>query len=98
MSIFIEPLGPYVIVEPDLELPLNPKNNIVFLGNDDNVKPIAGKIRYAGCIIKEANDPKKYAVGDTVAFNQSSAIEIKINGKDYLIVPIDDIYFRWSLM
>ncbi len=53
-------------------------------------KPLQGKIVAAGPGKKD--EPMTVKVGDSVLYGQYSGTEIKIEGKDYLIMRESDVY------
>ncbi len=53
-------------------------------------KPLQGSIVAAGP--GKTDEPMTVKVGDSVLFGQYSGTEIKLNGKDYLIMKESDIY------
>lgn len=53
-------------------------------------KPLKGKIVAAGP--GKVDEPMTLKVGDSVLFGQYSGTEIKIEGKDYLIMRESDVY------
>lgn len=53
-------------------------------------KPLKGKIVAAGP--GKVDEPMTVKVGDSVLYGQYSGTEIKIEGKDYLIMREADIY------
>ncbi|MFK8044550.1 MAG: co-chaperone GroES [Crocinitomicaceae bacterium] len=53
-------------------------------------KPLQGKIVAAGP--GKVDEPMTVKVGDSVLYGQYSGTEIKIEGKDYLIMRESDVY------
>lgn len=88
MSNSFKPLGDRVLVEP---APAEEKTaSGIIIPDTAKEKPLQGKIIAAGEGKKE--EPITVKVGDTVMYGQYAGTEIKLDGKDYLIMREADIY------
>lgn len=81
-----KPLGQRVLVERVEEEKKTASGIII----PDNVKekPLSGKVI---SISDEVAEEKKVHEGDTVVFAKYSGTEIKIDGKEYLVMNLDDV-------
>ena len=81
-----KPLGKRVLVER-VEEEKKTESGIII---PDNVKekPLSGKVV---AISDEVKEDKKINEGDTVVFAKYSGTEIKLSGKEYLVMNTDDI-------
>lgn len=89
----IQPLYDRVLVEP-MEIEEKTEGGIVLPDTMDKEKPQQGKIIAVGNG-KTGKDGKKIALsvkkGDVVLFAKYSPSEIKVEGKEYLIIKEEDI-------
>lgn len=82
-----KPLGKRVLVER-LEEETKTSSGIIIPDNAKE-KPLSGVIKAVGG--KIADECKCVAVGDVVVFGKYKGSEIKIDGKEYLILDLEDI-------
>lgn len=88
MSLKFKPLADRVLIEP---APAEQKTaSGIIIPDTAKEKPLQGKVVAAGKGKKE--EPMTVKVGDVVLYGQYSGQEIKIEGKDYLIMRESDIY------
>ncbi len=81
-----KPLGTRVLVER-LEEETKTASGIIIPDNAKE-KPLTGKIV---AVSDDEDTAKKVKAGDTVVFAKYSGTEIKIDGKEYLVMNIDDV-------
>jgi chaperonin GroES len=62
----------------------------IYIPDTAKEKPLKGKVIAAGN--GKADEPMTVKVGDNVIYGQYSGTEIKLDGKDYLIMKESDIY------
>ncbi len=87
MGINIKPLSDRVVVEP---LPAETQTaSGLFIPDSAQEKPQKGKIAAVGNGKKDHEMTVK--IGDTVLYGKYSGTELKLDGKDYLIMREDDI-------
>ncbi|RZS99807.1 co-chaperone GroES [Aquimarina brevivitae] len=87
MGLNIKPLSDRVVVEP---LPAETKTaSGLFIPDSAQEKPQKGKIAAVGNGKKDHEMTVK--VGDTVLYGKYAGTELKLDGKDYLIMREDDI-------
>ena len=89
----LKPLNDHVIVEPITEDKVT-KSGIVLPDTVDKEKPEKGKVIAVGDgKIMENGQRLKMSVkiGDKVMFKKYSPDEVKIDGKDYLVIREEDI-------
>ena len=88
MSTSFKPLADRVLVEP---APAEEKTaSGIIIPDTAKEKPLKGKIIAAGKGKKE--EPMTVKVGDQVIYGQYSGTELKLDGKDFLIMKESDIY------
>ena len=78
-----QPLGDRVLVER-VEEETKTASGIIIPDNAKE-KPSKGKV------VAVSNEVKKIKIDDTVVFTKYSGNELKLNGKEYLVMNIDDI-------
>ncbi len=86
MEVFLmnfKPLGERVLVER-LEEDTKTASGIIIPDNAKE-KPLEGKILAIGSEVKDVK------VGDRVVFGKYSGTEIKLEGKEYLILKLEDV-------
>lgn len=81
-----KPLGTRVLVER-VEEETKTSSGIIIPDNAKE-KPLTGKVI---AVSDDEEVTKKVKVGDTVVFAKYSGTEIKIDGKEYLVMNVDDI-------
>ena len=87
----LKPLSNRVVVEPLRE---QTKGGIILPETADKEKPEKGKVIATGpgkLLDNGQRAPLEVKVGDTVVFKKYSPDEIKVEGKDYLILEESDI-------
>ena len=88
MSTSFKPLADRVLVEP---APAEEKTaSGIIIPDTAKEKPLQGKIIAAGEGKKD--EPMTVKVGDSIMYGQYAGTEIKLDGKDYLIMREADIY------
>ncbi|MES2800790.1 MAG: co-chaperone GroES [Bacteroidota bacterium] len=88
MSLKFKPLADRVLIEP---VPVEQKTaSGIIIPDTAKEKPLQGKVVAAGK--GKTDEPMTVKVGDIVLYGQYSGTEIKIEGKDYLIMRESDIY------
>mgnify|MGYP001241400329 CR=1 FL=1 len=87
MKLNIKPLADRVLVEP-IEAETKTSSGIIIPDNAKE-KPQKGKVMAAGKGTKE--NPMTVKVGDSVLYGKYSGTELKLEGKDYLIMSEKDI-------
>ena len=88
MSVTFKPLADRVLIEP---APAEVKTaSGIFIPDTAKEKPLQGTVIASGN--GKVDEPMTVKVGDTVLFGQYSGTEIKIDGKNYLIMREADIY------
>lgn len=88
MSINVKPLADRVIVEPAAAEEKTAGG--IIIPDTAKEKPRKGLIVAAGN--GKPDEPLTVKIGDTVLYGQYSGTEVKIEGKDYLIMKESDIY------
>lgn len=88
MSTSFKPLADRVLVEPAPAEQVTASG--IIIPDTAKEKPLKGKIVAAGPGKKD--EPMQVKVNDIVIYGQYSGTEIKIDGKDYLIMRESDIY------
>ncbi len=83
MSVNVKPLGDYVVAEPE-EAPTKTASGL-YLPEKATEKPKVAKVLAAG--------PKatQIKVGDRILYKSYSPTEVKVDGKDYLLVKEEDV-------
>lgn len=87
MALNIKPLADRVLVEP-VEAETKTASGIIIPDNAKE-KPQQGKVVAVGNGKKD--EPMTVKVGDTVLYGKYSGSELKLEGKDYLIMRESDI-------
>jgi chaperonin GroES len=87
MSLKIKPLADRVLVEP-MEAETKTASGIIIPDNAKE-KPQRGTVVAAGKGTKD--DPITVKVGDTVLYGKYGGTELKLEGKDYLMMRESDI-------
>tara|TARA_B100000029_G_scaffold381788_1_gene376960 strand:- start:632 stop:907 length:276 start_codon:yes stop_codon:yes gene_type:complete len=87
MKVNIKPLADRVLVEP-IEAETKTASGIIIPDNAKE-KPQKGKVMAVGNGTKE--NPMTVKVGDSVLYGKYSGTELKLEGKDYLIMSEKDI-------
>ena len=87
MKLNIKPLADRVLVEP-IEAETKTASGIIIPDNAKE-KPQKGKVMAVGKGTKE--NPMTVKVGDSVLYGNYSGTELKLEGKDYLIMSEKDI-------
>jgi chaperonin GroES len=88
MSMKFKPLADRVLIEP---APAEEKTaSGIIIPDTAKEKPLKGPVVAAGKGKKD--EPVTVKVGDSVLYGQYSGTEIKIDGKNYLIMRESDIY------
>ena len=87
MKLNIKPLDDRVLVEP-IEAETKTASGIIIPDNAKE-KPQKGKVMAVGKGTKE--NPMTVKVGDSVLYGKYSGTELKLEGKDYLIMSEKDI-------
>ncbi len=87
MKLNIKPLADRVLVEP-IEAQTKTASGIIIPDNAKE-KPQKGKVMAVGKGTKE--NPMTVKVGDSVLYGKYSGTELKLEGKDYLIMSEKDI-------
>lgn len=88
MSIKFTPLADRVIIEA---APAEQKTaSGIFIPDTAKEKPLNGKVIAVGTGKKD--EPMSLKVGDSVLYGQYTGTEIKIDGKNFLIMRESDIY------
>lgn len=88
MALNIKPLADRVLVEP-VEAETKTAAGIIIPDNAKE-KPQKGKVVAVGKGTKD--EPMTVKVGDTVLYGKYSGTELKLDGKDYLIMRENDIF------
>jgi chaperonin GroES len=88
MSINFKPLADRVLVEPAPAEQTTASGLII--PDTAKEKPLRGTVVAAGS--GKADEPMTVKVGDSVLFGQYSGTELKLEGKNYLIMREADIY------
>jgi chaperonin GroES len=87
MGLNIKPLADRVLIEP-VEAETKTASGIIIPDNAKE-KPQKGKIVAAGKGTKK--NPVTVKVGDTVLYGKYAGTELKLEGKDYLIMRESDV-------
>lgn len=88
MSIAFKPLADRVLIEP-AQAEQKTASGII-IPDTAKEKPLQGVVVAAGQGKKE--EPMTVKVGDNVIYGQYSGTELKVDGKNYLIMKESDIY------
>ena len=87
MKLNVKPLADRVLVEP-IEAETKTASGIIIPDNAKE-KPQKGKIMAVGKGTKD--NPMTVKVGETVLYGKYAGTELKLDGKDYLIMSESDI-------
>ena len=87
-KINIIPLSDRVVVEPIAAVTKTASG--LYIPDSAKEKPQQGKVVAVGKGLK--NEPMTVKIGDTIMYGKFSSTEIKIEGKDYLIMRESDIF------
>jgi chaperonin GroES len=88
----IKPLSDHIFVEPINEEKITKSG--IYLPDNVDEKPMMGKVIAVGPGKKNEEGkviPLEVRVGDKVLFTKYAPTEIKIEGKEYLVIREDDI-------
>ena len=88
MSTTFKPLADRVLIEPAAAEQVTASG--IIIPDTAKEKPLRGTVIAAGP--GKTDEPMSVNVGDAVIFGQYSGTEIKIDGKNYLIMRESDIY------
>jgi chaperonin GroES len=84
----LKPLADRVLIEP---APAEEKTaSGIIIPDTAKEKPLKGKVVAVGN--GKPDEPMTLKVGDTVIYGQYSGTEIKLEGKNYLIMKEGDVY------
>lgn len=93
----IVPTLDHVVVEP-IEEELTSKSGIIIPETASKEKPMKGKVIAVGegkwDEDGEKRIPMEVAVGDTVLFSKYGPTEVKVDGKEVLILSASDIFAK----
>ncbi|MDA3968550.1 co-chaperone GroES [Helicobacter ibis] len=78
-----KPLGERILVER-LEEDTKTASGIIIPDNAKE-KPLMGEVKAIGSIVKEVS------VNDKIVFGKYSGTEVKLDGKEYLILKLEDV-------
>jgi chaperonin GroES len=88
MSVNFKPLADRVLVEPALAEQKTASG--IIIPDTAKEKPLRGIVVAAGSGKKD--EPMSVNVGDSILYGQYAGTEIKIDGKNFLIMRESDIY------
>ena len=88
MALKLKPLGDRLIIQPNEEDDAKSSGGI-FIPDTAKEKPQKGNVVAVGAGTKE--NPITLKVGETVLYGKYSGTELKLDGKDYLIMRESDI-------
>ena len=83
MSVNIHPLGDYVVAEPE-EAPTKTASGL-YLPEKATEKPKVAKVVAVGAGVKQVK------VNDRILYKSYSPTEVKVEGKEYLLVKEEDV-------
>ncbi len=83
MSVNVQPLGDYIVAEPE-EAPTKTASGL-YLPEKAAEKPKVAKVLAVGPAARQLK------VGDRVLYKSYSPTEVKVDGKDYLLVKEEDV-------
>ncbi|HSW65994.1 MAG TPA: co-chaperone GroES [Bacillota bacterium] len=83
MSVNVQPLGDYIVAEPE-EAPTKTASGL-YLPEKATEKPKVAKVLAVGPAARQLK------VGDRVLYKSYSPTEVKVEGKDYLLVKEEDV-------
>lgn len=81
-----KPLGKRVLIERLEEVKTTASG--IIIPDNAKEKPLTGKVVAVSSKIADKGD---LAVGNTVFFGKYAGTEVNVNGKDFLVMAIDDI-------
>lgn len=87
MALTIKPLSDRVLIEPAAAETKTASG--IFIPDTAKEKPQKGTVVAAGKGKKD--EPMTVKIGDTVLYGKYAGTELKLDGKDYLIMREDDI-------
>ncbi len=88
MTIKFKPLADRVIIEPVAAEQKTASG--IFIPDTAKEKPLQGTIMAVG--LGKKDEPMTLKTGDSVLYGQYAGTEIKIEGKNYLIMRESDVY------
>ena len=88
MTIKFKPLADRVIIEPVAAEQKTASG--IFIPDTVKEKPLQGTIMSVG--LGKKDEPMTLKIGDSVLYGQYAGTEIKIEGKNYLIMRESDVY------
>jgi chaperonin GroES len=88
MTIKFKPLADRVIIEPVAAEQKTASG--IFIPDTAKEKPLQGTIMAVG--LGKKDEPMTLKIGDSVLYGQYAGTEIKIEGKNYLIMRESDVY------
>ena len=88
MTIKFKPLADRVIIEPVAAEQKTASG--IFIPDTVKEKPLQGTIIAVG--VGKKDEPMTLKIGDSVLYGQYAGTEIKIEGKNYLIMRESDVY------
>jgi chaperonin GroES len=88
MSTLLKPLADRVLVEPAAVEETTASG--IIIPDTAKEKPLQGTLVAAGS--GKTDEPMTLKVGDQVLYGQYSGTEIKLDGKNYLIMRESDVY------
>lgn len=88
MTIKFKPLADRVIIEPVAAEQKTASG--IFIPDTAKEKPLQGTIMAVG--LGKKDEPMTLKKGDSVLYGQYAGTEIKIEGKNYLIMKESDVY------
>lgn len=83
MSVNVQPLGDYVVAQPE-EAPSKTASGL-YLPEKATEKPKVAKVVAVG------KNAKQIKVGDRILYKSYSPTEVKLDGKEYLLVKEEDV-------
>jgi chaperonin GroES len=83
MSVNIHPLGDFVVAEPE-EAPSKTASGL-YLPEKSTEKPKVAKVVAVG------KDAKQLKLGDRILYKSYGPTEVKVDGKEYLLVKEEDV-------
>ncbi|HEV7455092.1 MAG TPA: co-chaperone GroES [Candidatus Saccharimonadales bacterium] len=83
MSVNIHPLGDFVVAEPE-EAPSKTASGL-YLPEKSTEKPKVAKVVAVG------KDAKQLKIGDRILYKSYGPTEVKVDGKEYLLVKEEDV-------
>ena len=87
----IKPLGDRVVIQK-LEAETTTKSGILLTGTAKEQPQEAKVVAIGpGAIVEGKRDPVDVKVGDKVLYSKYAGTDVKVNGKEYIILKQDDI-------